>query len=96
MTEQETKDCLSVNPFEGDFGAPGDKVLKDKIGIARKAGPCGMCGQEILPGQKVRILAAVFDGALMSYRWCGLCCLAMARSWEDDGEAWEQRASLRR
>jgi hypothetical protein len=32
-------------------------------------------------------MAAVFDGELMSYRWCNACCAAMAKSLYDDGEA---------
>ena len=31
MTTFDEADCLKTNPFEGDFGSPGDKVLKDKI-----------------------------------------------------------------
>lgn len=40
------------------------------------------------------LLAAVFDGTLMSYRWCSECCAAMAASWTDDGRAWEDRVRL--
>lgn len=87
-------ECLKVNPFEGDFGSPGDCVLKDKIATARKGGDCGMCRQEIVPGHRVRLLAAKFDGSLMSYRWCAACCAAMAASWTDNGEAWEERIRI--
>lgn len=87
-------ECLQTNPFEGDFGSPGDKVLKDKIGTARKIGSCDMCSQEIHPGCRQRMLTAVFDGDLRSYRWCSECCAAMAASWHDDGVAWETRVSL--
>jgi len=96
MTTFDEAECLKTNPFEGDFGSPGDKVLKDKIGTARKGGTCGMCRQEIVPGERVRLLAAVFDGTLMNYRWCSECCAAMAASWTDNGEAWEARARLGR
>ena len=87
--------CLQCDPFEGDFGAPGDKCLKDRMGTARKPGPCSLCGQEIQPGERVRIAAHIFDGQLHSYRWCASCCAAMAASWEDDGRAYEARAHLR-
>ena len=90
------KKCLQTNPFEGDFGSPGDRVLKDKISTARKGGLCGMCLQEIVPRERVRVLVAVFDGGLMSYRWCSECCAAMAASWTDDGVSWELRARLGR
>ncbi len=96
MTTFDEVECLKTNPFEGDFGSPGDKVLKDKIGTARKGGTCGMCRQEIVPGERVRLLAAVFDGTLMSYRWCSECCAAMAASWTDNGDAWTARARLGR
>ena len=42
MTTFDEAECLKTNPFEGDFGSPGDKVLKDKIGTARKGGTCGV------------------------------------------------------
>jgi hypothetical protein len=86
--------CLQTNPFEGDFGSPGDRVLKDKIVTARKVGICGMCRQDIMSGERVRSLTAVFDGALMSYRWCSNCCAAMVASWSDNGESWEARVKI--
>lgn len=96
MTEFDHKTCLQVNPFEGDFGSPGDRVLRDKIGLARRAGACSMCWQDIEPGEQARMLAAVFDGSLMSYRWCSTCCAAMAASWTDGGKAWETQARIGR
>lgn len=89
MTESQETACLSFDPFAADFGAPGDKVLKDKMVTARKHGPCSDCGQTIQPGERVRSLAAVFDGSFMNYRWCALCCTAMALS-DEDGEAVEE------
>lgn len=89
-------DCLRINPFEGDFGSPGDRVLKDKIGVARKAGECHDCGQQIQPGERVRMRTEISDGDLMSFRWCRACCYAMAKSMSDNGEAWEARIALRR
>lgn len=93
-TKFDEADCMSVNPFEGDFGSPGDRILRDKITIARKTHQCGMCRQQIHPGEKTRVLAAVFDGEMRSYRWCALCCAAMASSWTDDGYAWEARVAM--
>ena len=51
-----------------------------------------MCKHQHRP----RLLAAVFDGTMMSYRWCSECCAAMAASWTDNGDAWEARARLGR
>lgn len=62
----------------------------------RKGGECHLCGQQIQPGTRIRTMAGVFDGEMMSYRWCNFCCAAMAKSLYGDGEAWEERASLRR
>ena len=85
--------CLQVNPFEGDFGSPGDKVLKDKIVTARKSRPCGMCRQYIAPGERVRTLAAIFDGDMKDYVWCSTCCHALSINNEDDGKSWEAQVS---
>ena len=96
MTDTQEAECLKCNPFEGDFGSPCDRELKDKIVTARKAGTCGMCRQGIAPGERVRTLAGVFDGSLMHYRWCEKCCVAMAASKADNGDAWTARTALAR
>jgi hypothetical protein len=93
MTEDDK--ALNFDPFQGDFGAPGDRVLKNKMGVARKPGWCNDCAQQILPGERVRLMTARFDGQLMNYRWCALCCAAMAKHEDDDGEAYEARLALR-
>ena len=90
------KKVLRFAPFDGDFGSPGDKVLKDKMGTARKAGQCSDCSQQIQPGERVRLLSARFDGELRSYRWCALCCEAMALAEDDGGKAHTARLALRR
>lgn len=71
-------EILGFDPFEGDFGMPGDKVFKNKMVTARKEGPCAHCDATITPGQRVRSQQSKFDGELMSHRWCELCCHAMA------------------
>ena len=93
MTDDEK--TLAFDPFQGDFGDQGDRVLRDRMGVARKAGPCNDCAQQIEPGERVRLMTARFDGELMSYRWCALCCAAMAKYEDDDGEAYEARMALR-
>ena len=94
MQQFDEKACLSTDPFEGDFGCPGDTILKDKIGTARKGGKCFLCAQEIVPGERIRMRSEVFDGELMSFRWCSSCCSAMAISSEDGGVALEARVRL--
>lgn len=88
--------CLDTNPFEGDFGEPGDRVLQDKIVTTRKPAVCGCCRGTTEIGERTRSIKAIFGGQLMSYRFCSECCHAMARSWDedDDGEAWEARIQL--
>ena len=89
VSEFSENDCLACGPFDGDFGSPDDRILKDKMVTARKGGECFLCEQEILPGERIRVMAAVFDCELMSYRWCNACCAAMAKMWLDDGEPYD-------
>lgn len=89
-------DCLCVNPFEGDFGDSRDKILPNKIVITTKESECFLCHKKILKGEKTRGLCAIFDGDLMSYRWCSECCHAMSISQKDNGEAWEKRYEIAR
>lgn len=86
--------CLTVNPFEGDFGNPDDRILKDKIVTSRKIGTCGMCRQQIAIGERVRVLAAVFDGELRNYRWCSECCAAMVLWLSGNLDAWTERLDI--
>ena len=88
-------DVLAVDPFEGDFGMPGDLTLKNKIVTARKAGECHLCGGQVEPGTRVRVMTEKFEGRLLYYRWCNECCKAMGESWNDGGKAYEARARLR-
>lgn len=89
-------DVLAVDPFEGDFGEPGDMTLKNIMVTARKAGECHLCGRLTVPGTRVRVMTEKFEGRLEYYRWCNKCCEAMAKSWHDDGRAYERRAAMRK
>lgn len=60
---------LDFDPFEGDFGTPGDKVFSNRMVIARKPGPCSHCGTEITKGERIRRQNSKFDGGLMTHRW---------------------------
>lgn len=68
---------LDFNPFEGDFGEPGDRTLRDALVQAKKPHECTHCGGPIIVGEKHRSRTDVISGDLMSYRWCSLCCDAM-------------------
>ncbi len=92
---------LEFDPFEGDFGVPGDTVLSNSMVIARKPGPCSHCGLTICKGERVRRQNSKFDGELMTHRWCALCCAAMAvydaQTEDDDRDAlpdYERRSRL--
>lgn len=89
------RECLKYWPFDGDFGHPSDKILKDKIGIARKPGPCCECLTEIQPGERIRMIGAIFDGQMMSYRYCSACCSAMAEMWTGNWNAMDARWEVR-
>lgn len=78
MKQFDEEACLRADPFEGDFGAPGDRILRNKIVDARKDGPCSTCDNGIKRGDRIRIMAAIFDGSMMYYRWCPVCCGEMA------------------
>jgi len=95
LTEQQINNCLDCDPFEGCFGSPGDKFLENKVVVARKDNICCECGQEAAKGTHHRVMKAIFDGELHSYRWCEDCCVAMALSWEDGGEAWAGRIKMK-
>lgn len=100
MTTQSTDDAvLSFDPFEGDFGIPGDKVFSNRMVVARKPGPCSHCGIDIAKGDRIRRQTSKFDGELMTHRWCALCCTAMANydaeaEDEDDLPEYEKRSGL--
>jgi len=96
MKEFDEGDCLILDPFEGDFGEPSDRVLNDKIVTARKPGTCHLCGGKVAVGSRARAMSVVFYGKMEYFRWCGLCCHAMAKSWEDDGVALERRVEVGR
>lgn len=91
LTADEQAAVLGSNPFDGDFGAPDDRILLDRIGIARKAGACSFCETTINPGDQQRRMSAKFDGQLRSYRWCVPCCRNMAGMEDDEGE-WDSDA----
>ncbi len=87
--------CLSCDPFEGDFGGSGsnDGVLADKIVRARIDSECHTCAGLAERGQLTRVRAEVFDGEFMRFRWCEPCCRAMAEGAENP-DAYEARVAL--
>lgn len=71
--------ALNFDPFQGDFGEPGDRELSDKIVTAKKDHPeCSCCGGAIKAGTKNRVKREVYDRELVVNRWCQECTEAMA------------------
>lgn len=70
---------LMFDPFEGDFGDQGDRVLSDKMVTGRKQHICLHCDGPIQPGERHRSRSEVVDGTMMQHRWCSVCCALMAR-----------------
>lgn len=75
---------LMFDPFEGDFGDQGDRVLSDKMVTGRKAHTCSNCAGPIAVGERHRSRTEIVDGDMMSHRWCAICCSLMARIAGDD------------
>lgn len=96
MTDQlfDERECLAFDPFVNTKGDSDERILSDRIVTARKPGPCSICGETIQPGERIRRQSAIVDGEMHSCRCCQACCIAMAASWTDHGEAIERRYHL--
>jgi len=90
-------ECLKIDPYSGDYG-DGEVLFSDKIVTARKdhIGKCFCCCGNILKQQKHRAMREAYNGTAVTTRFCYDCCIAMAKSIDDNGEAWEQRIRLNR
>lgn len=89
--------ALMADPFEGDFGEIGDRTLTDKIVTARKVYECHDCCGTISTGEKCRARTDIIDGEIHRYRWCHLCCAAMAVHGDNDGDEpdeWGRRIGI--
>jgi hypothetical protein len=91
MSAFNESECLALNPFEGDFGEPGDRILEDKIVTARTQKKCCNCLGPITPGSRIRRIRAIFSGKFCGYNMCSDCCAAFAASWTDHGQAIDSR-----
>lgn len=80
---------LAFDPFDGDFGSQGDKVLSDKIVVALKTYVCAHCDGPVGTSERHRSRSERVDGGLMSWRWCAACCDLMARVSAGDFDAEE-------
>lgn len=94
LTEQQKRDCLAYEPFEGDFGMPSDMALKDKVVVGRVSRPCNECLQPTEPGTNHRVMTWIFDGELHYYRICEKCCVAMAAWVNGDEDPMDDRSRI--
>lgn len=85
---------LAFEPFDGGKGDCEITLFSDRMVNARKSHTCQMCFGPILAGARVRARTEMFDGIVKTFRFCPACCDAMAVSWEDAGEAVQDRCSL--
>lgn len=69
--------CLADDPFAGDFG-DSEVALSDKMVTNRKGGTCHHCAGDCAPGTRNRVIVESSEGGIYSYRFCQLCCFAMA------------------
>ncbi|CAM3982396.1 hypothetical protein [Xenorhabdus thuongxuanensis] len=89
-----TDAVLSFDLFLGDFGDGSERCLKDTIGITRKSARCHIC-DEIIPLKSIaRLSTWVFDGEIIHYRCCAVCCDAMAKFNGDDDELIDDRYEM--
>lgn len=85
------EDCLAYNPFEGDFGEPGDRTLSDKISTSRKEHKCNECLETIQKGERYRNIKSVINGDILAYKFCYKCCEAFAAAFDyEDEEKFER------
>lgn len=75
MSTKYDSTAIEFDPFAGDDG--DERVLQDEMVKARKRHACFHCAQTINVGDVHRSRRAVFDGDMMSWRWCPACCAAM-------------------
>ncbi|WP_340618882.1 hypothetical protein [Xenorhabdus entomophaga] len=92
--QQYIDDVLSFDLFAGDFGDGSERCLKDKIGITRKSARCYICDETIPPKSTARLSTWVFDGEIMHYRCCTICCDAMAKFNGDGDELIDDRYEI--
>lgn len=76
--------ALQFDPFLDDFGAPGDRVLRDLILKTRKIAECAHCGACIPIGSLVRSRTDIVDNEMMSWKWCHTCTCLMVRAESKD------------
>jgi hypothetical protein len=90
-TTRSLMDALSYDPFAGDMGSPGDRIIEDKIVICRKSRKCENCKEAMKVGSILRTLLAKFNGKMSRYTWCEACCRAMISDVRNDTNKFDKR-----
>ena len=88
--------ALKYWPFDGDFGMPGDRKLRDGIVKFRYRHECVHCRGPVEPGTKGRSLTMLWEdgNGPVTGRYCTACTEAMAILFEDEGAAFDARFDL--
>jgi hypothetical protein len=86
---------LSYNPFQGDRDC-NVRGLTDRMVVGRYVHQCQICSGPIAKGERHRAKTEVSydDRRVMTFRFCALCCAAIAKSWRDDGRALDERYAI--
>lgn len=88
-------DCLRCDPWEGGKGDDIYVLLSDRMVVAAQQHPhCQICHGPIAKGERHRARREVADRTAMTFRFCGLCCDAMARRHDDNGESLDARYGM--
>jgi hypothetical protein len=87
--------CLNFNPFEGDRDC-NIRELSDQMVVGRKDYECQICNEPIAKGERHRAKVEISydDRRAMTFRFCSLCCKAMAGIWTDDGRGIDERYAI--
>ncbi|BBK44157.1 hypothetical protein STVA_41770 [Allostella vacuolata] len=88
--ERRDADCLAFDPFEGDRDI-NVRTMRDGFVVVRKSHRCHICAGPIDRGSRARSLTQLCDGEIGTWRFCALCCDAMAQSRIDHGTAIDAR-----
>lgn len=99
LTVEALKPALSYYPFEGDFGMPTDRTLRDQIVLTSKdhQESCHICRANIPSETPSRVMVVKWsdDSGVAQYRWCYDCCVAMLLySMDDHGYAMDKRYAI--
>lgn len=86
--------ALSYNPWGDDDS--DYRVLNNRMVTTRVGAECAICFEDIPVGARVRAQREAYDGKAKTFKFCPVCCAAMAKAggFGDDGRALEHRTAL--